>query len=83
MKRNRLGFFDRLEVRARNEDMLRLTVGWRDAPSIVQLEPKNPNVVSPEIRAMMDAMNRNAVRREMALRAEFERKLGQAQAPAA
>lgn len=74
MKRNRLNFWDRLETRAQNHD--ELVAGWHGGASFVQLEPKARNTVSPEVQAMVDKIHRNAVMRELSLRAEFDRKLG-------
>lgn len=58
-------------------------VGWRNAAPYTQLDLKDRNAVNPEVQAMMDAMQRNMLKREAALRAEFERKLGQAAVPQA
>lgn len=50
-------------------------VGWEGGESFVQLELKSPDAVSPEMRAIMDQMHINALRREAALRSHFEKRL--------
>lgn len=52
-----------VEVPELREDV----VGWLDEPSLTDLEPKPFGAVSPEIQAIMDRMNRNAIIREQAL----------------
>lgn len=49
--------------------------GWMDGPCFTDLNPKPRGTVSPEIQAIMDAMNRNAIIREQAML----RALGRAQ----
>lgn len=41
--------------------------GWTHEPSLTDLEPKPFGAISPEIQAIMDRMNRNAIIREQAL----------------
>lgn len=41
--------------------------GWRNEPSLTDLSPKPFGMISPEIQAVMDAMNRNAIIREQAM----------------
>lgn len=41
--------------------------GWLYEPSLTDLEPKPFGAVSPEIQAIMERMNRNAIIREQAL----------------
>ena len=52
----------------------KLAAEWRDGDSFVQLDPP-PAAVAPEIRALMEQMQRNAQRREAALRSDFEAQL--------
>lgn len=44
-----------------------LDVAWRNTPSFTDLDPPKPFTVSPEMEAMIQRMNANAVRREMML----------------
>ncbi|QXP08681.1 MAG: hypothetical protein [Arizlama microvirus] len=41
--------------------------GWTFEPSMTDLEPKQMGAISPEIQAVMDHMNRNAIIREQAM----------------
>lgn len=41
--------------------------GWLDEPSLTDLQPRPFGGVSPEIKAVMDYMNRNAIIREQAM----------------
>lgn len=41
--------------------------GWTDEPSLTDLSPRPLGAVSPEIQAVMDRMNRNAIIREQAM----------------
>ena len=41
--------------------------GWTYEPSLTDLEPRPFGAISPEIQAVMDRMNRNAIVREQAL----------------
>lgn len=47
--------------------------GWSDTPSFAQIDTKPRNTVSPEVLHMMEAMNRNMILREAALRAELQK----------
>jgi len=42
-------------------------VGWTDEPSLTDLAPRPFGAVSPEIKAVIDQMNRNAIIREQAM----------------
>ncbi len=41
--------------------------GWLNEPSLTDLNPRPFGTISPEIKAVMDQMNRNAIAREQAL----------------
>lgn len=41
--------------------------GWRDGPSIADLEPKTFGTISPEVQAMFEQMQRNMLAREARL----------------
>lgn len=41
--------------------------GWLNEPSLTDLEPRPFGSISPEIQAVIDRMNRNAIIREQAL----------------
>lgn len=47
-------------------------LGWTEGESFTQLELKEPSDVPSPIRAMMERMQANAIKREMQLRAEIE-----------
>ena len=47
---------------------------WRRTASYTDLEPKRPHRVSDEVRAVMNEMNANAIRREMMLLAALRRR---------
>ena len=47
---------------------------WRRTASYTDLEPKRPHQVSDEVRAVMNEMNANAIRREMMLLAALRRR---------
>lgn len=42
-------------------------VGWLGTPSLADLSPKPFGQISPEIQAVIDQMNRNAIAREQAM----------------
>lgn len=42
-------------------------VGWTDEDSLTDLSPRPYGAISPEIKAVMDQMNRNAIIREQAM----------------
>lgn len=52
-----------------------LSVEWRRTPSFADLEPPKPRTVSPEVQAVMDRMNQNAIRREMLLLQALENRM--------
>lgn len=54
-------------VRLEIPELRASVVGWTDEPSLTDLSPRPFGAVSPEIRAVMDAMNRNAIIREQAM----------------
>lgn len=41
--------------------------GWHNEPSLTDLAPRPFGAISPEIRAVIDQMNRNAIIREQAM----------------
>ena len=51
-----------------------LRAEWRRTASYTDLEPKKPHQVSDEVRAVMNEMNANAIRREMMLLAALRRR---------
>lgn len=51
-------------------ELREVEAGWLDEPSLTDLSPRPFGTVSPEIKAVIDQMNRNAIAREqMMLRA--------------
>lgn len=48
--------------------------GWRRTASFTDLEPKRPGAVSPEVQAVIDQMNRNAIIRETKLLAALDKR---------
>lgn len=54
--------------------------GWSYAESHTDVTPQNGLTVTPEVRYMMDTLQRNMLQREQALRAEFERRMTAASA---
>lgn len=48
--------------------------GWSNEPSLTDLEPRPLGAISPEIQAVMDRMNRNAIIREQAMLASLGRR---------
>lgn len=65
----------RREIRESNA--VQSVAGWHNGPSIVLAKPPEAASIHPEVRKMMEMMQRNQLAREAKLRAEFERKLGQ------
>lgn len=48
--------------------------GWLNEPSLTDLSPRPYGQISPEIQAVMDQMNRNAIVREQAMLRALQRR---------
>lgn len=79
MRRCDLTFRDRRQIRGENHE--EREAGWHNSETFVQTELKRPNDLSAEVREVMQAMQINALRREQALVAHFEKRLAAKAAP--
>lgn len=50
-----------------------VVTGWTEGESFAQLDVKSRDTIAPEIRSMMETMQRNMLMREMQLRSEISR----------
>lgn len=75
LRRVDLDYRKRREIREWNAQ--ESVAGWHNGPSIVLAKPPEAATLHPEVKRMMEVMQRNQLQREAKLRAEFERKLGQ------
>lgn len=77
IRRVDLSFAEKRVIREGNA--VESVAGWHNGPNLVQSKPPEVASIHPEVRKMMELMQRNQLMRESRLRAEFERKLGQGQ----